>query len=308
LFHPRNKHQGQYDLLTLQTVSLGLKPFVFENQYGNLTIDFSDPKAVIELNRALLKHYYGIMDWNIPEQALSPPIPGRADYIHYLADLLEVQKDTKNQIKVLDVGVGANCIYPIIGFHEYGWKMVASDINSESLTNAKRIADANPLFSRSLELRQQNHPTQIFKGIITKQDVFTATICNPPFHASLEDAQSGSIRKWKNLNKKQTRTHEKVNLNFGGEGSELWCAGGELSFIQRMIKESVEFSSQCKWFSTLVSKSENLPKIQNALTQINAKKVQVVEMSQGQKKSRFIAWTMQCVMVISHLHVFFGMR
>jgi 23S rRNA (adenine1618-N6)-methyltransferase len=35
----------------------------------------------------LLISYYDIQKWDIPHY-LCPPIPGRADYIHYIADLL----------------------------------------------------------------------------------------------------------------------------------------------------------------------------------------------------------------------------
>ena len=31
-----------------------------------------------------------------------------------------------------DIGVGANCIYPILGIGEFGWEMQGSEINKES--------------------------------------------------------------------------------------------------------------------------------------------------------------------------------
>ena len=280
VFHPRNRHQGQYDLEALKKVSPEFAPFVIKNKYGNDSIDFADPQSVIELNRALLKYYYGFQSWKIPQNALCPPIPGRADYIHVLADLLASEKD----IRILDVGVGANGIYPIIGFHEYGWKFVGSDVNSVSLENAKMVADANPQFSKSVEFRIQKNPAQIFKGIILSEERFTATMCNPPFHASIEDAQAGSKRKWINLKKP-------LRMNFGGEGAELWCEGGESLFIQKMIEESVSFAKQCKWFTTLVSKVENLPKIDQQLKKARVQKLRTFEIAQGQKKSRIVAWS-----------------
>ena len=53
-FHPNNIHKNGYDFKELLKVNSSLKDFVFENNYGNLTIDFSDPKAVKEINRSLL--------------------------------------------------------------------------------------------------------------------------------------------------------------------------------------------------------------------------------------------------------------
>ncbi|MEG0936336.1 MAG: RlmF-related methyltransferase, partial [Clostridia bacterium] len=45
--------------------------------------------------------------------------------------------------------------------------------------------------------------------------------------------------------------------------------------------------------STLVSKASNLPAIETALKKAGVLESQVVEMSQGQKQSRFVAWTFQ---------------
>ena len=131
--HPRNLHQGRYNLEALSDTLPQLKEFLFVNQYGNLTLDFANPEAVKSLNQALLKHFYQVEFWDIPEGFLCPPIPGRADYIHFLADLLSQGKDGKspigNKIKVLDIGTGANLIYPILGNSIYGWSFVGSELN-----------------------------------------------------------------------------------------------------------------------------------------------------------------------------------
>ena len=86
--HPRSKHRNRYDFEKLIEGFPELEPFVKPNKFGDESIDFSDPKAVVTLNKALLKHHYGIENWLIPEGYLCPPIPGRADYIHHIADLL----------------------------------------------------------------------------------------------------------------------------------------------------------------------------------------------------------------------------
>ncbi len=43
--------------------------------------------------------------------------------------------------------------------------------------------------------------------------------------------------------------------NFGGDGSELWCPGGEVAFIRRLAAESHEHrvATRCLWFSSLVT-------------------------------------------------------
>ena len=289
--HPRNKHQGRYDLAALSLANPALKAIVKPNAYNDLSIDFANPKAVKALNKALLAHYYQVSEWDIPDQFLCPPIPGRADYIHYLADLLD--SDQNKKIKGLDIGVGANAIYPLIGHHEYRWDFIGTDINVSAIKNAQAILDANGL-NDFIQLRLQNNTNYIFKGLIQEDDVFDFSMCNPPFHTSLEDAQAGTQRKVNGLARNAGKQSAKIinpKLNFGGQGAELFCEGGELGFIERMIEESAQYKKQCRWFTTLVSKASNLPKIQRALKIVSAKKIKVVEMSQGQKQSRFVAWS-----------------
>jgi 23S rRNA (adenine1618-N6)-methyltransferase len=310
--HPRNKHQGRYDLTQLSITNPALKAFVKLNAYQDLSIDFANPKAVKALNRALLAQDYQIANWDIPDQFLCPPIPGRADYIHYLADLIDLDKSKLNAfknklgwaknkpIKGLDIGTGANLIYPLLGHREYGWDFVGVDIHTSAIKNAQAILDANGL-NDCIQLRMQSHESLIFKGIIQADDVFDFTMCNPPFHASLEEAQAGTRRKVnglaRNAGKQATKTsNPKLNvagqaLNFGGQGAELFCAGGELGFIERMIEESALYKNQCFWFTSLVSKASNVTKIERALKAIGAKQVKIVEMAQGQKQSRFVAWS-----------------
>ena len=125
--HPRNLHHTSYDFKELIKSYPQLSNFVIQNKYNLETIDFSSYESILALNKALLLHYYNVANCNIPANYLCPPIPGRADYIHYIADLINYEKSEK-QIKGLDIGVGANCIYPILGTQIYNWQMVGARI------------------------------------------------------------------------------------------------------------------------------------------------------------------------------------
>ncbi len=280
--HPRNRHQDRYDLALLAKTSPELVPFIKINKYKDETIDFSDHKAVRALNKAILKTFYGITHWEIPENNLCPPIPGRADYIHTAADLFP----KKERLQVLDIGTGANLIYPLIGWNEYQWNFVGSDIDAKSLANAQKIIDQNHL-SEHITLRRQQNKQNIFSSIILPNEKFDLTLCNPPFHESLEEASQGTSRKWKNLKKNSKIT----DLNFGGQGTELWCPGGEKGFILKMIEESKSFGKQVKYFTTLVSKEANLPPLMHALEKNQALSCRILNMTQGQKKSRLLCWS-----------------
>ena len=289
--HPRNKHRARYNFSELTSVCQDLKPFVSINKFKSETIDFTNAEAVKMLNQALLQYYYGITNWDIPKNYLCPPIPGRADYIHNIADILGSSNGSiipkGKAIRVLDIGVGANCIYPLIGHKEYGWHFIGSDNDSFSVKVATQIVNANAL-SQAVEIRHQTHSLSIFNGVIKPTEIVDITMCNPPFHSSAEEAQSGSAKKWKNLGYKKTA---KPILNFGGQTTELWCKGGEVGFITKMIEESIQFKENCLWFTSLVSKSENLNSIYFALKKAGAITVKTINMSQGNKVSRIVAWT-----------------
>lgn len=289
--HPRNRHQGGYDFLRLMQANASLREFVVLNDFGEQSIDFANPLAVTALNRALMQDSYGIQNWDIPAQNLCPPVPGRADYVHSLADLLAASHGgvmPKNKlIRVLDIGTGASCIYPLIGYSEYGWRFVATDINAASLANAQAILDANPVLASNITLRLQTSAKAIFKGVVFDDDWFDLSLSNPPFHASQKEAREGTQRKWQNLGKPE----ENASLNFGGMDAELWCAGGEQTFILSMIKESAQIATRCFWFSSLVSKSGSLPAIYAALKQAGVYEHKTIAMSQGNKQSRLVAWT-----------------
>jgi len=290
LLHPRNLHHGSYDFTLLCAACPQLSPLVIHNPNGQPTINFSDPNAVLMLNQALLKYFYKIDFWQIPAGYLCPPIPGRADYIHYLADLLAQGGEVPRgkQVKVLDIGTGANCIYPIIGSQSYGWTFVATDIDPIAIKMADLIVKSNRNLTASVKLVVQKNHRSIFDGIIKKQDKFSLTLCNPPFHASMELALAGNARKVNNLSKGQNVAYS--GLNFGGQENELCCVGGEIAFLKQMCKESQGYGQQVHWFSSLVSKSENIAPLKKLLVGLGAKQVKVIEMSQGQKISRLLAW------------------
>ena len=283
--HARNQHRDRYDFELLVVANPALKPFVKANQFGDASIDFANPQAVKALNQALLKQYYDVAIWDIPPQYLCPPIPGRADYVHYLADLL-AQSPLENQsIRVLDIGVGANMIYPLIGQSSYGWQFVGADIDANAIKNAQQIVNANSLNDK-IELRLQENKNHFFSGVIKKGEHFTFTMCNPPFHASVAEAQAGTQRKWRGLGRGGRST-----LNFGGQSNELIYDGGEAAFVTAMMKESKQFARQCQWFTTLVSKASTLPSVCHTLQKVGAQKVKTMDMQQGQKQSRIVAWT-----------------
>jgi 23S rRNA (adenine1618-N6)-methyltransferase len=269
-----------------------LARFAAATPRGEPSIDFADPAAVRALNRALLSAYYGVAHWDIPDGSLCPPIPGRADYVHHVADLLASARGGRiprgDGVRVLDVGVGASCVYPIIGRAEYGWSFAGSDVDAAALASAGRIVAANPVLTGGVELRFQASPGSVLAGVLREGEFFDAVMCNPPFHASLADAEADGRRKRRNLG-----LGAAAERNFGGRGAELWCPGGEGAFVRRMIEESAERRAGARWFTALISKEASLPGVEKALKKTGAAERRTIAMAQGQKKSRIVAWSFQ---------------
>ncbi|WOD45355.1 23S rRNA (adenine(1618)-N(6))-methyltransferase RlmF [Hwangdonia lutea] len=284
-FHPKNKHKSGYDLEALCQSHPALKAFVFVNKYETKTIDFANPKAVKALNTALLKHHYHIKFWEFPDTNLCPPIPGRVDYIHHLADLLKAS-NINEDISVLDIGTGATAIYPILGVAEYNWNFVASDIDKSSNEIAQKIIDKNKL-NPKIELRHQTNSSKIFNGVVNENDRFSASICNPPFYKSEAEALEATTRKLKGLN----RAGDEFVRNFAGTHNELWYNGGEKAFIHNYLYESTLFKKQCLWFTTLVSKKDLVKGMYASLKKLGATHIKTINMMQGHKISRIVAWT-----------------
>ena len=277
--HPKNPFAEDYDFDLLIEHKPELKDFVFVNEHGTKTIKFGNQEAVRALNSSLLKSQYDL-DWSLPKGYLCPPVPGRLDYLLYASDLLE-----KEDIRLLDIGTGANLIYPMLSKRHFNWKCTGSEVESVSLDHAQKIVDQNELLDDT-DLRLQTNKNRIFENVIEAKDQFDLVVCNPPFFKNEQMAQKENQRKFKNL-----KLSESEKLNFGGKANELWFRGGEVAFIERMALESPQYKEQIHWFTSLVSRKENLKTIKRSIKKAGAKEIRVVEMGLGNKQSRFIAWT-----------------
>jgi len=282
--HKSNIHKSGYNFDRLCNVYPQLKKFVFENNYQTQTIDFANPEAVKELNTALLFTHYNIKFWEFTDKNLCPPIPGRVEYIHILNKLL-IFSGINTNVSVLDIGTGASCIYPLLGHQVYGWNFVASDIDVNSLKQAQFNIDKNNLKDK-IELRKQSDSSQIFNQILKPSDVFSASICNPPFFASQEEMLKATTQKLKGLGKNESKVR-----NFSGNYNELCYKGGEKAFLHNYLYESSLFKTNCFWYTTLVSKKENIKSMHKSLTKLRASEIKTIPLELGNKKSRIIAWT-----------------
>lgn len=281
--HPNNIHNKGYDFDFLLSKFPDLEEVMTTNVEGNPTIDFSNPQAVKLLNTALLYAYYELKFWEFPDANLCPPIPGRADYIHYLNEFISGAV-TEEVVKVLDIGTGASCIYPLLGAKTYGWQFVGTDISKQSLSYARHIVRKNKL-QKMIALKLQSNVEQILEGILNESDQFTLSMCNPPFYKSAQEAKEANSRKQQNLGLASTIR------NFSGEAQELWYKGGEKAFLHTYLFESSKYKEQCLWYTSLVSNKEHLAGMETSLKKLGAKSFKVIPMHQGNKITRIVAWS-----------------
>ena len=287
--HAQNPYSSRYDLKRLIKHYHTLEKFILLNPSGEETIDFSSSEAVFALNKAMLLADFNLGNYDLPSGYLIPPVPGRLDYLLHIRDFIaeKFNSTQDSQLIGLDIGSGANGIYCILGAQHFDWKMVGSetDVKAVGIVNAN-IRQTKGLKDK-IDIRHQEYKGSLFKNIINPKEQFDFVVCNPPFHSSKKEALKGSLRKVKNLGGFAAK--EKFLLNFEGQANELWCNGGEVLFIKRLIKESVIFKKQVKVFSTLVAKSESVAAIKKQLNKAKAN-YQVIPMALGNKKGRYVMW------------------
>jgi 23S rRNA (adenine1618-N6)-methyltransferase len=255
----------------LASIYPNFSQYVYKNKFGGYSIDWRDKKALKELNKVLLDYDFGISYWDIPDGFLIPSIPSRCNYIHWLSDLLGPLNIEK--VNGLDIGTGANLIYPILGHQIYGWKFIGSDINYESLVNCQKIISTNNL-DRYIQVKLQPKEDKIFENIVNEDDKFHFCMSNPPYFSREDEIK-----------------HDNPHTDFDYNEKEAYCSGGELSFINKLIKESEKYKNNFVWFSTLVGRKINLEKIEEILKEKSEiQEIKTTTFYQGKQARWGIAW------------------
>jgi 23S rRNA (adenine1618-N6)-methyltransferase len=251
------------------------KKYVYKNKFGSFSINWKNKEAVKELCKCLLKNDFRLNYWDIPDGFLIPSITSKCNYINWIDDLLdEINIVNKKHInKGLDIGTGANCIYPLLGHQIYGWNFKCSELNQEAIEVAEKIIQNNKL-NKNIEIIKQVNEDNIFINIINPDDLFIFTMCNPPY-----------------FSKEETK-HNNPNTVCEYNDKEVYCKGGEFQFISTMIEESKIYKNKIIWFTTLVGKKINFDKILKVLENIHEiKMIKTTTFYQGKLARWGVAWS-----------------
>eukprot|EP01047_Picozoa_sp_COSAG01_P017117 COSAG01_NODE_898_length_12870_cov_27.573800_3_plen_154_part_00 len=95
--------------------------------------------------QALLKEDFDL-DMELPLDRLCPAVPQKLNYIHWLEDLLALSPTchAEQQVRGIDVGTGASCIYPLLAVAMHPrWAFVATEVDTRSMACASRNVALN---------------------------------------------------------------------------------------------------------------------------------------------------------------------
>jgi 23S rRNA (adenine1618-N6)-methyltransferase len=297
-------------------------------------IDFRDAQSSIALTEAMLEQDFGI-HITLRQDRLCPPVPNRINYIAWLQEIIDETQSTaqyiskldghsnsaeerpikrarrqSEPIRVLDVGTGASCIYPVLGCALDDWTFVATDVDVESINAARAfvedprnqgISQATFTEGRRLDLHNRIHlclrrdtddilPSEgDLKSIVLEPIawphleeglLYHAVMCNPPFYRDRDEMRDCM----------EAKEQGPSAVCLGSE-SEMICEGGEAAFVIRIIDESVHSKERVLWFTSTLGKFVDLFPIVERLKEVKPESVLVTEFVQGRTKRWGIAWS-----------------
>ncbi|KAI7165866.1 siroheme synthase middle domains-like protein, partial [Hortaea werneckii] len=219
-------------------------------------VDFQDPKVVKHLTNSLLKHDFGL-ELQLPDDRLCPPVPVRWNYIRWIQELIDTTSDTysdqydpEREVKGLDIGVGASCIYGLLACKTRPrWLMAGIDIDAHSLQHARVNVESNNLSERiHLVQTDPNDPLIPLKQMQCETLDFVMT--NPPFYDSMQDMQSS-----------YTNKHAPPSAICTGSENEMICPGGDVGFVTRILDESLHLRDRVQWYTAMLGKMSSLQRI-----------------------------------------------
>ncbi|KAI7869094.1 uncharacterized protein EV154DRAFT_432044 [Mucor mucedo] len=264
--HPRSVFNKEPDFNRLAEKYESFEKFVKVGNNKRAYIDFKDPEAFD-------------IDIDFPLDSLCPAVPNRLNYILWLQDLIDDTLTDAKDIIGIDIGVGASCIYPLLGCAtDLNWRFLGTDIDLRSIDYAKENVKRNHLEDR-ITIQHTADPSKIFL-LEDTVPVYTFSMCNPPFYSSQEELDEG-------LDNKELEPSAVCN----GSNGEMITEGGEYGFISRMIEESLILQKRVIWYTSMMGLKRTIRPLVRLLKESGISNYVVTNFTQGNTTRWAIAWS-----------------
>ncbi|KAI7619211.1 siroheme synthase middle domains-like protein [Hortaea werneckii] len=250
-------------------------------------VDFQDPKVVKQLTNSLLKHDFGLK-LQLPDDRLCPPVPVRWNYIRWIQELLDTTSETysdrydpEREVKGLDIGVGASCIYGLLACKTRPrWLMAGIDIDAHSLKHARVNIETNKLADR-IHLVQTDPDDPLIPLKQMQCETLDFVMTNPPFYDSMQDMQSS-----------YTNKHAPPSAICTGSENEMICPGGDVGFVTRILDESLRLRDRVQWYTAMLGKMSSLQRIVVKLKENGVSNYAVTCLQAGHRTKRWaVSWS-----------------
>lgn len=279
--HPRNIYKTPPDFKSLALEFPDFCKYLKQDITGKVTFNFKDVNALRTLSTILLKKDFGL-DVDIPTNKLIPTIPLRLNYLLWIEDLLSII-NSKENIYGIDIGTGASCVYPLIGAKKFGWYMIGTDIDEDSIIDARSNVARNSLDNQIQLLKVSGNTIFEEINIDNSEKIYDFCMCNPPFFSTPQEL---------NPFFKSRKTSRPIPKNaFCASINEVVINGGEIEFISKIIEESVKFKNKIKIFTTMVGHKNSLPHLKSKLRNVDVTSFKQTEFCQGHTTRWGLAWT-----------------
>ncbi|KAK8043101.1 hypothetical protein PG994_013584 [Apiospora phragmitis] len=251
-------------------------------------LDFTDPAAIMQLTKTLLKRDFSLQI-ELTDDRLCPPVPNRHNYILWLKSLLDTSSPTyveayepERQVTGVDVGTGASAIYPLLGCAQRpAWSFVATDIDAKSLACARRNVALNGLEARIRVVERDDSSAALIPLDESDTQQIDFVMTNPPFYES--EAELQQLAAQKALPPASACT---------GAPHEMVCEGGELGFLQRLLDESLVLRERVQWYTAMLGKQSSLGAVVDRLRAKGIDNYAVAQFVQGHKTRRWaVGWS-----------------
>ncbi|XP_038549975.1 RNA N6-adenosine-methyltransferase mettl16 [Micropterus salmoides] len=277
--HPRNRYKDKPpDFGYLASKYPDFQQHVHTSLTGRPVVNFKEPEAVRALTCTLLREDFGLTI-EIPLERLIPTVPLRLNYIHWVEDLIDGQKQPRRGI---DIGTGASCIYPLLGATMNGWYFLATEVDDICFDYATKNVEQNNL-SELIKVVKVPQKTLLMDALKEETElVYDFCMCNPPFFANQLEA--------KGVNSRNSRRPPPSSVNTGGV-TEIMAEGGELEFVKRIIHDSLQLKKRLRWYSCMLGKKCSLTPLKEELRKQGVPKVTHTEFCQGRTMRWALAWS-----------------